>query len=199
MTDPGTSRNALLAASPLLITESKEEFEQLRDAFNQEIKPRGIVEQMYVADIIILTWEIVRLRRCKAGNVNLTFGTALKKVLGQLLRKPMGTVPQVEADRLAHRWFSDPQAKKQVSELLRHFQLDESAIEAEAIKSLGADLDRFDRLLASSESRRNKALRCIADCRGGFATILRESSDRIIDGQVLALENASSKNPSAAA
>ena len=62
-----------------------------------------------------------------------------------------------------------------------------------------ADLERLDRLLASLESRRNKALRCIADYRGGFARQLRESTDRIIDGKVLALEEPSSKKPSAAA
>jgi hypothetical protein len=39
---------ALLPKLPLLITESAEEFDALRDAFEREIKPRGIIEQMYV-------------------------------------------------------------------------------------------------------------------------------------------------------
>jgi hypothetical protein len=39
---------ALLPKLPLLITESADEFNALRDAFDQEIKPRGIIEQMYV-------------------------------------------------------------------------------------------------------------------------------------------------------
>jgi hypothetical protein len=42
---------ALLPKSPLLITESADEFDALRDAFEREIKPRGIIEQMYVHDI----------------------------------------------------------------------------------------------------------------------------------------------------
>jgi hypothetical protein len=56
---------ALLPKSPLLITESADEFDALRDAFEQEIKPRGIIEQMYVHDICSIVWEILRLRRCK--------------------------------------------------------------------------------------------------------------------------------------
>ena len=56
---------ALLPKLPLLITESAEEFDALRDAFEREIKPRGIIEQMYVHDICSIVWEILRLRRCK--------------------------------------------------------------------------------------------------------------------------------------
>ena len=83
--------------------------------------------------------------------------------------------------------------------MLREFQLDELAIEAEAMRSVAADLEQLDRLLASLESRRNKALRCIADYRSDLAQRLRKSGDRIIEGQVLALENASRKKPAAAA
>jgi hypothetical protein len=36
----------LLPKLPLLITESADEFDALRDAFEQEIKPLGILEQM---------------------------------------------------------------------------------------------------------------------------------------------------------
>ena len=194
-------RSALLPASPLLITESADEFDRLRDAFNQEIKPRGIIEQMYVADMAHLAWEILRLRRCKAGIINSAFYAALKQLLMQVLREPGGYNISLtdEAEKLAYAWFSDSQVKKQISELLGEFQLDESAIEAEAIRSSVADLEQLDRLLASLKSRRDKALRCVADYRGGFSRQLRESADRIIDGKVLALENSSSKKPSAAA
>jgi len=192
---------ALLPISPLLITESVDDFDRVRDAFDQEIRPRGIIDQMYVGDIAYLTWEILRLRRCKAGVINSAFRDALEKLLAQLLRQPGGYAHQIkdQADSLARAWFSDRAAKKQVSELLAVFKLDESAIEAEAVRSSAADLEQLDRLLASLESRRIKALRCIADYRGGFARQLRESSDRIIDGKVLALDNATSKKPSAAA
>ena len=56
---------ALLPKVPVLITESADEFDALRDAFEREIKPRGIIEQMYVHDICSIVWEILRLRRCK--------------------------------------------------------------------------------------------------------------------------------------
>jgi len=190
-----------LLRSPLLVTESKDAFDQIRDAFTEEIKPRGIVERMYVTDITYLTWDILRYRRCKAAIVNSRLRDALQNLLQALLREPgqYAHHRRDEAADLAHAWFSDQKTRKRVLELLRQFHLDESAIEAEAMRESVAALDQLDRLLASLESRRNKALRCIAEYRGGFARQLRDSSDRIIEGKVLALDSPAIKSPPAAA
>jgi hypothetical protein len=192
---------ALLPKSPLLITESADEFDALRDAFEQEIKPRGIIEQMYVHDICSIVWEIVRLRRCKVVIINSAFSSALEHLLVQLLKEPGQYNYDVEdeAETLAHGWFADKEAKKQVSEILSRFDLDEAAIEAEAIRRSSSDLELLDRMLTSLESRRNKALGCIAEYRASLAHQLRESADRIIDGKdVLQLEHPSNKRSTAA-
>jgi hypothetical protein len=192
---------ALLPKLPLLITESAEEFDALRDAFEQEIKPRGIIEQMYVHDISSIVWEILRLRRCKLVIINSAFRNALQDLLKQLLRQPGQYEYDVEdeAEALAHAWFTDQEAKKQVSEILSGFELDESAIEAEAIRRSSSDLELLDKMLTSLESRRDKALRCVAEYRASLAHRRRESADRIIDGKgVLRLEDAASTCSTAA-
>src|SRR5215472_9587985 len=122
----------LLPKLPLLITESADDFDALRDAFEQEIKPRGIIEHMYVHDICAIVWEILRLRRCKVVITNSAFRSALEHLLVQLLRQPGQYYVEDEAKALAHAWFTDQEAKKQVLEILSRFNLDESAIEAEA-------------------------------------------------------------------
>jgi hypothetical protein len=191
----------LLPKSPLLITESADEFDAVRDAFEQEIKPHGIIEQMYVHDISSIVWEILRLRRCKVVIINSAFRSALQDLLKQLLRQPGQYEYEVEdeAQTLAQAWFSDQEAKKQVSEVLSQFNLDESAIEAEAIRGSSSDLELLDKMLTSLESRRNKALRCVAEYRASLAHQLRESTDRIIDGKgVLRLEDAASNRSTAA-
>ena len=191
----------LLPKLPLLITESADEFDALRDAFEQEIKPRGIIEHMYVHDISSIVWEILRLRRCKVIIINSAFRSALQNLLKQLSRLPGQYEYQVEgeAEALAHSWFTDQEAKKQVSEILSRFDLDESAIEAEAIRRSSSDLELLDRMLTSLESRRDKALGCVAQYRASLAHQLRENSDRIIDGKgVLRLEDAASERSTAA-
>src|SRR5215471_1601122 len=117
---PRTNELTLLPKLPLLMTESADEFDALRDAFEQEIKPRGIIEQMYVHDISSIVWEILRLRRCKAVIINSAFRSALEGLLVPLLRQPgqFQINLQFEAQALAQAWFTDKEAKNEVSELL---------------------------------------------------------------------------------
>src|SRR5215472_4629743 len=188
---------ALLPKTPLLITESADEFDALRNAFDQEIKPRGIIEQMYVHDICAIVWEILRLRRCKVVIINSAFRSALE----HLLEGPGQYDYEVQAKALvlAQAWFTDQEAKKQVSETLSRFDLDESAIEAEAIRKASSELELLERMLTSLESRRDKALGCVAEYRASLAHQLRESADRIVDGKdVLRLEHPSSERSTAA-
>jgi len=192
---------ALLPKLPLLITESADEFDALRDAFERKIKPRDIIEQMYVHDIYSIVWEIVRLRRCKVIIINSAFRSALETLLVQLLRQPGQFELEVghKERALAQAWFTDKAAKKEILDILDRFGLDEFAIEAEAIRASSSDLELLDRMLTSLESRRDKALGCVAQYRASLAHQLRESSDRVTGGKdVLRLEHASGKRPTAA-
>jgi hypothetical protein len=195
MPKAGRANSGLIPTAPLLLTESKDEFNLIRDNLNDQLKPRGIIEQMYVEDVTYLVWEILRLRRSKAAIINLAFRDALTEVVMQLLHKPGEYKHELEdrAEDLAREWFSDLNVRKQIAELLREFDLDETALEAEAFRKSADDLEGIDRLMASAEARRDKALMCIAQYRGDFGALLRESSDRLVDGKVLKLEHAGSK------
>ena len=59
----GSNELALLPKTPLLMSESEDEFEALRSDLVEEIKPRGIIEHMCVADIAEIVWESRRLHR----------------------------------------------------------------------------------------------------------------------------------------
>jgi len=168
---------------PLLITESEDDFAALTSELKQEIEPRGVIEQMYVAYIAALVWEILRLRRCKVGIINTAFEEALSEIVYRLAGEPETGTPKCEwVDRVCLDWFSKPTARKEVLGLLEKFRLDESAIEAEAIRSRFSELEMFDRMLTLQESRLNKALRSIADYRDSFAKQVREVSNRVIEG-----------------
>ena len=67
-----------------------------------------------------------------------------------------------------------------------------SAIEAQAIKSLASELEILDKRLMSLETRRNRAIRNIAEYRESFARKVPEGSGRIIEADsVVRLENLS--------
>ena len=157
----------------------------------EEIKPRGIIERLYVADIAALVWEILRLRRCKVAIVNTAFKNALSEIVYRLAGEPEMDTPEREwYEAIILDWFSKPEARKEVLELLAEFRLDEFAIEAEAIRSVFSELEVLDKMLTLLESRRNKALRSIADYRNDFAKQVREVSNRVIEADpVIQLEN----------
>src|SRR5439155_22100431 len=109
----------------LTITESADDYDSLVKSLQQAISPRGFIEQMYVADIIAVVWEIVRVRRCKAALINIAFRAALKNLLIQFWKDPDEIAPYQEAEALAFEWFTDPKARRQVAEIINRFHLDE--------------------------------------------------------------------------
>jgi hypothetical protein len=180
MSRPSDSKELrIFSKPPLLMTESAEDFASLSAALAQEIKPRGIVERIYVAEIAALVWEILRLRRCKAAIVNAEFKGALLDLLSRLIDHPDWD----NLRALVCDWFSEPTAKKEVSQLLAEYHLDETAIEGEAIRRRSEELEVLDKMLTSLESRRNRALRCIADYQDRIAKQVQEVSDRVIEGK----------------
>jgi hypothetical protein len=50
---------------PVLPSEQPAEFEYLLNALEDEIRPRGFIEHMYVSEVAVFVWEILRLRRYK--------------------------------------------------------------------------------------------------------------------------------------
>ena len=183
MTRPPDGVELTLFSKPqLLITESAEDFAALNAALMEEIKPHGIIERLYVDDIATLVWEILRLRRCKVAIVNTAFKNALSEIIYRLADVPEQDTPERESyETTLDDWFSKPEARKAVLELLAEFRLDEAAIEAEAIRSVFSELEVLDRMLTLQELRRNRALRSIADYRDGFAKQVREVSNRVIE------------------
>jgi hypothetical protein len=174
---------ALISRPALLLTESADEFDTLQATLVQEIDPHGIIEQMHVAEAAKIVWEMLRVHRCKAAMINTAFRAALKNLLVQLWAEPGEPTPYQESEDLAFVWFTDPKAKEDVAEILGRFHLDETAIEAEAIKSLAKELEVLDRMLMTLEVRRNRAIRGVAEYRESFAKRVQEGSDRIIEAE----------------
>src|SRR3954447_15817331 len=123
---------ALISRPALLLTESADEFHSLAAALAEEIKPRGIIEQMHVDETTKLVWETLRLHRCKAAMINTGFRSAVENLLERLWKEPGEPTPYEASQELALAWSTDPEAKEKVTEILGRFDLDETAIEAEA-------------------------------------------------------------------
>jgi hypothetical protein len=167
----------------LLITESAEQFEALSTALDQELAPSNAIQHHLVGDLPGVLWEIQRLQRSRAGIVNNAYLAALKTLICQFLpRENFQGYLDLEkaADKLAHGWFASLKGKARVRNILRKFHLDETAIEAEAMRLASPDLERLDRALMMQEKRRDRLLAQVADSQQRFAAKNR-ASDRLID------------------
>jgi hypothetical protein len=179
-TSPGRALE-LISRPALTLSESADDYDSLVKSLQQAIGPRGFIEHLYVADIAAIVFETVRYRRGKAAMINTAFRGALKKLLIQFWKKPDEMAPYEESEALAFEWFTDAEAKQEVAEILGRFNLDESTIEAQAIRSLAPELEALDRMLRSLEVRRDRAIRGIAEYRKSFADQVQEVSDRILN------------------
>jgi hypothetical protein len=197
-------RSTVLIRSSVLITESAEEFERLHDDFYVEFKPSGPLQHHVVADVVVKVWDIRRLRHVKTGVINAALRKGLEKLLQGLMPLEGNEMDLhqwlVEIKWLADQWFvGDESDKKEVLEILKRFKLDESAIEAAAVQFAAPELEKIDRLIASQEARLSKDLCLLAALRGELGGLLHGKIERIINGKVLALDDASKKPPSSAA
>jgi hypothetical protein len=77
----------LFSPPRLLLGESAEQFASLRAELMRDIKPKGIVEKIYVYDLAVLVWDIVRFRRLQTDIILNARPAALLTVLRQLLAK----------------------------------------------------------------------------------------------------------------
>jgi type IV secretory pathway VirB4 component len=170
--------------APLLSAESADEFASLRKELKNEIQPEGAIEQIYVDDFATLIWEILRLRRYKTVILNSSRRAALQGILEQLLSDrdyEHSYQKDIDAEDLARSWFDNKNAQARVAKLLRKFQMDEGAIEAEAFRLCSEELERLERILTALEFRRDRALRFIAEYRQLLSKQLRQAGDRILE------------------
>ena len=181
-----------LPTPPILMNESAADLNRVRETLNNEFKPRGMVEQLYLLDYAELTLETLRLRRWKMALLNTNFVPALETVFRQLLLQigyDLGEASATAQD-IAQRWFANKQVRKHGAGLLRQCRLDKSAIEAKAFRNSAGEIELIDKLLASAESRRSKIIREIAAFRNGLAQQLEKSANRIIEPEVFTHDDA---------
>jgi hypothetical protein len=173
---------AFRARPVVLMSESAEEYLALHKKLIDEINPQGLIEAVYVEEIADLVWDIQRLRKFKITIIILATRRSLVNILMELLTHHA----KIKVDNLAKNWFAEDEdeaaaAKEEVRKILQRFNLDESVIEAEAIKLVADQLDWLDKNLAAASSRLEKSLRFLKSYRADFANDLRRHSNRLLN------------------
>lgn len=180
MTDR-VSRYRLNFKPALLPTEDEEEFYGMYSSLEQALKPSNPIKEMQLNDIAALLWEERRTQRFKSMSVAVGYRSAILRLFQRL------GASNAVAEAAANGWFEDAAKRTTATEILRNFNLDETAIEAVALeRGLKTYLDA-DKLEASLGHRRHRALHSMIEFGDAFDVATPEAEQN--DGSEGAVES----------
>jgi hypothetical protein len=169
-------RVVAIASAPLLPGEKQPDYDEVALRIVRAAKPRDAIEEFLIRDVVDLTWEILRLRRVKAGILRASAGDGVNWVLVGVGH------PYKERDTLRHGWLAgDKRARTKVEAILTKAGMTIDEVTAKTLESKLDSFERLDRMLASLEARRNNALREIDRHRAALGGGGRQSIEEIED------------------
>jgi hypothetical protein len=167
-----------LGPAPLIPGEDPAAYSALQVGVSAAVRPNGVLEEIWVRDVIDLTWEARRLRRLKAQLLQAAAHEGLRKVLEPLIKRDFTSIGDDAARELSDRWARrEPKAVKEVNGHLSAAGLTMDAVMAQTLDCKLYSIEQLDRMLASSEARRGAALREIDRHRETLASALRREAE----------------------
>jgi len=199
------ANDSIFGSPPILPGEDASAYKALLEGVSTDVKPKDIIEKIWIRDVVDLTWEIFRWRRIKktwlAFKVSEGLSVSLKPVLraspqyiegfvaGKLSEKSL----EEEAKRIAGLWFDeDPKVVSFLTGLEK--QIAVTAVMSMAFLSELERIESVDRLIASLEYRRNTILREVDRRRElAFARSLRAEIQKAEDAEYTVIEPKSTR------
>jgi hypothetical protein len=172
-------RVVTIAPAPLLPGEKQADYAEVAVRIVKGAPPRDAVEEFLTRDVIDLTWDILRLRRMKAGLLKASAGRGVRRILSTI-----GYSDFSGNERFAEEWASGKATtRREFGEMLKKAGLTMDDVMAEAFAKEIDSFERFDRMLASAEARRNNALREIDRHRSALGAAVRQVIDDVQDAE----------------
>jgi hypothetical protein len=172
-------RVVTIAPAPLLPGEKQADYAEVALRIVKGAQPRDAVEEFLTRDVIDLTWDILRLRRMKAGFLRAAAGRGVHRILSTI-----GYGDFRGIGRFVEEWaFGKDKTRREFDEILKKAGLTIDDVMAAAFAQGIDSFERFDRMLASAEARRNNALREIDRYRSALGAAVRQVIDDVEDAE----------------
>jgi hypothetical protein len=169
---------------PLLPGEAEDDYNEVASRFLEIARPRDAIEEFLTRDCIDLTWEIFRLRRMKAALLRSSASNGVRIVLSTIGRIEPSLSTLLSGPDFAQEWAKgDASKRREFSEILKKAGLTMDDVMAEALAAQIDSFERFDRMLASAEARRNNALREIDRHRETLGAAARRAVEEVQDAE----------------
>jgi hypothetical protein len=153
---------ALTQPAPLATGEDPATYDDLLARVAAAVKPDGVIEDLWVRDVADDAWEVLRLRRYKAGYLAACRRDGMATVLAGL--------GEIMSHTLSQRWAArEPTALADVRERMADAGLGHDAVMGSAFAAHIDAFDRIERLIGAAMARRAATLREIAKHRADLA------------------------------
>ena len=135
-------------------------YAQLAARIRAAVAPANIIEEIWARDVADLTWDVVRLRRLKAGLFTIGASDGMTQILCGLEEYP------INGKGKARAWAARrPAALVEVNTQLSAAGLDMDDVATSTFAARIDQFDRIERMLAAAEVRRAAALHAIDNRR----------------------------------
>jgi hypothetical protein len=147
----------------LMPGESLNDYETIRDMIIQEIAPQSGIEWLWAADLIELSWDIVRYRVLRQKMLEIRRRDAIDAMLQRLdlpgIPHPFRQSARDQTRLNAEQWQTDPIANAEIENRLTAQGIDEGSVNAEVLIQSRELFIVFDTLMQSAQARRIMLLR----------------------------------------
>src|SRR5271156_5260831 len=127
-----------IAPAPLLPGEKEADYAATVRRIVGVSRPRDAIEEFLIRDVIDLTWEVLRLRRVKAGILRASMGAGVREVLQDVGYSILENRP------ISEKWAAgDENARRKVDAVLAKAGL---TIDEVTAKTLERKIDVFERI-----------------------------------------------------
>jgi hypothetical protein len=175
----------LFGPPPLFEGEDTKAYDELLTRISTVVKPADILEDIWVRDLVDLTWDVFRLRRLKANVMMANAHKGLSEILAPL-------VGSSEAETLAEAWAArKSDVAKEVDKALASAGLGMDAVMVQTLSLKLDDIERIEHMIAIAEARRNTTLREIDRHRETLGEKLRRAVEQLEDRQLRVIESSS--------
>jgi hypothetical protein len=152
--------------------EDEPDFEALLSHVVTSLRPRDMIEKMYMLDIVRAYWDARRARRAIETGLSLGWRDAIDHILSKI--RP-GVDPDCFNERSKRRELTAEILRQGVGahegfrQMLADRGLDETAVTGAALAISLAEVERLDRLATMADSRRVVAMRELRSYRAALA------------------------------
>jgi hypothetical protein len=147
----------------LMPGESLSDYQAIRDIIIEEIAPQSGIEWLWAADLVELSWDIVRYRTLRQKMLEVRRQDAIEAMLQRL---DLPGIPQAFSqsarDRTklnAEQWRTDQIANAEIENRLTAQGIDDGSVNAEVLIQSRELFIMFDSLMQSAQTRRVLLLR----------------------------------------